>query len=202
MIVGLTGPHQSGKEELGPLFTELGWEYHNLNEVGDGLRAKGSPVRHLFDELVPGLLYDDGVRKATYYQAILQDPKLLEQLLRLEMTQGVVETAFDLSNKPGNLIVSWEYLHLVATALQPVHVLVLVPRRDVWLERLKARAMDRDWQGDPPRDEDIIRIITALGCMPERIIRLTTKEDAPFRVVDTSAQDFGVTNVTEALGRL
>ncbi len=176
-LLGFAGSAQSGKTELrdAGVFSDSGLTMINLNNVGNELRAVGSPSRDRFTNLMPAeLLYDDGRRKAPYYNHVATRPNVLDQLI------GRDGIPFD-------------------------HVILLDPvDRTIWYERLRIRAMARAWEGTPPTGQQVADLMEAIGWGPDTI-RTNIEAMVPahkLSVVDTSPDDWGETNLRAELARL
>ncbi len=194
-IIGLTGPMQAGKNELQHVYADLGWEYFNLNwEPGDRIRAVGSPHREAFEALLPGELYDNGKKKATYYRLLAQVPGLLQCVLALELPH-IRKALLKRCRRGGRVIVNWEYLHLLMRdfpAPIPIeHVIFMHPVQEtIWFDRLRESAAQQDWARDAlPSNKQLRAILAAAEVEPEKILPLWSGRDVT--VIDPSDDDWG-----------
>ena len=201
-IIGLTGPMQAGKNELQHVYADLGWEYFNLNWTpGDQIRAIGSPHRAAFEALLPGQLYDNGKKLATYYKLLATTPGLLREVLRLELPH-IQEALLERCRKSGRVIVNWEYLHLLASdfpGIIPIeHVIFMNPvQEETWFERLRQSAAKQDWAGPLPSNEQLRAILAASEVEPNKILPLWSNHDVT--IIDTSTEDWGETELRTVL---
>ena len=192
-IYGLVGTPQSAKTKINELFPKYGIEFINLNAAGNKMRALGSPDRAFFDFIVPGHIFDDGIRRPSYYLDICKNPEKLEAIMKREIPIIEDYAREQIAATTGDVILSWEYLHLLSSEFQFDQVILLICQdEDTWFDRLRFRANER---GFPRRlsDRKIKEIIKVHGF--RQIIEGSIARWNECLIVDTSPEDFGAENL-------
>jgi hypothetical protein len=167
-ILGLTGPVQNGKGELAPVFRELGWVFHDLNDVVYADREKGSERYRQYQTLFPGCLDDEGVETGIFYRSM--NPELYRQFL-IEDIPKVGRAALgycaEALLEDQNIVLSWEYLARIQ-GLPLNHMLLFTSTPQRWYGRMKERAQQLGWK-KIPADGELDRIIEMLDVAPTTI---------------------------------
>lgn len=186
-IYGLVGPPQSGKTKINDLFTEKGIEFINLNTAGNRIRAVDSPIRNFFDEIVPGKIFDNGIRRPSYYIDICRNPKKLETIMTVEIPVIEEYARQQIATATTDIILSWEYLHLLSPEFKFDEIILLIcGDQNVWFDRLRGRAKERGLSR-PLSERQIKKIIQAHKFI--EIIEQTVERWNNCLVVDTAFEN-------------
>lgn len=199
-IYGLVGTPQSAKTKINSIFPEFGIDFVNLNSAGNKMRALGSPTRPLFDELVPGQLFDDGVRRPAYYLEVCRRPEILQKIMAIEIP--IIQRYADeqIASATGPTILSWEYLQLLSPEIIFDQVILLICQdKDVWFKRLRFRADERGFN-KAISDNQLEEIAKVHGFYD--IIDGAIERWPNCLIVDTSPDDFGAENLRLTLPKL
>lgn len=199
-IYGLVGTPQSGKTKINHLFPQYGIEFINLNVVGNRMRSLDSPIRDFFDEIVPGQIFDDGIRRPSYYLDICKHPEKLDAIMAVEIPVIEEYARQQIAVATGDIILSWEYLHLLSPEFQFDQVILLICQdEDTWFNRLRFRANERGFLKHLS-DHQIKKIIKAHRF--REIIEDSIARWNDCLIVDTSAEDFGEEYLSFVLNQL
>ena len=200
-IVGLTGPVQNGKIQLTHVFQKCGWTFVDLNDATYNFRVKGTPEYDRLQSMIAGSIDDEGVETGTFYQAMT--PALYCQLLSgytdLVRKAAVMACA---NRKPDERIVlSWEYLARIAPGLPIDHFFLFGSARQIWFDRMRARAVelsDGKWM---PTDAWLEGVVKTLDVEPDTIsveLRAVARPEQ-ITVIDVGAADWGEAKLRAAL---
>lgn len=195
-IIGLAGSIQSGKTELEHVYSEFGLKFINLNLEGD--RARSSYMKPLFEELVPGGFMPNGKKNVNFYGKVAQTPGMFDHIMSIELPI-IQEYALNSikNNHSGTLLLSWEYLYLLAPVINFDKIILLnCQDQDVWFRRLAIRSAERGLP-NPPMDF-LLDVLEKNGLTT--IVSTTIKTwPTECLVVDTSTDDWGAENLRRAL---
>lgn len=196
-VIGLTGPVQTGKQELGYVFNEFGISFTNLNSEGD--LARSTYLKDEFERLVPKGFYPNGWRNAEYYLKVCQTPGLFDQIMDIELP--VISKYARKSISGGmNVVLSWEYLYLLSNIVYFDHIIIFhCADQNKWYDRLLGKSKVKGFN-NPSKSliETIIRehyfdriIPNSLNIWNDKCI-----------LVDTSSDDWGEANLSQVLEKI
>lgn len=205
-IIGLTGPLQSGKQELAPVLTALGYAFLDLNKLAEQVRISDPEVhaRYAQLQLLAGL-DPAGKRGMIYYQKVFHVDGTHQAVMAVELPAVMRRTRSAIESMPGAgpLVVNWGYLYKMLETVAPDHILIYRSRQEVWHRRIKRRMMQGGWPSDQILgDNQIAEFLTRTEMEPERIIATVREYNAPFSVVDTSGDDWGESELRSTFRRL
>jgi hypothetical protein len=199
LVVAITGPFQSGKTELQPVFESEGFDFLNLNDIRNRMRRAGTTQYRLYNDLIPGSLTPDGNDTLAFYQGITGE--IRDALMPAEVAYVAAETRnLILALQPDQKIVlSWALWPWMLDV--PIdHMIFPEQPRDLWIERLYRRITERGWFGWKPSLEEIERIIQAMRYDPDVMKAKVMASIAPITsVIDVSSEDWGEPQVRAKL---
>jgi dephospho-CoA kinase len=199
-IYGLVGPPQSGKTRINHVFPKYGIEFINLNIAGNQMRSLGSPARSFFDEVVLGHIFDNGIRRPSYYLDICQDPSKLKAIMAVEIPVIEEYARQQIAEATGDVILSWEYLQLLSPEFQFDQVILLsCADTNIWFTRLCSRANERGFSGRLSNGE--MKKIVKIHQFNE-IIYESIKRWNDCLLIDSSSKDFGEEKLEVILSKL
>ena len=207
-LIALTGAPQSGKSELGPLIDGLeNVQYFNLNQRGYKLRRKGSEHRYFYDSVVPDCIHDNGRFRAEYYMTIMQNRRLIDQILEFEVPkiQAYAEEIITDQTEGDIIVASWEYWPMIFKKVTPDHVMYLhCTDQSKWYEKLRKRAKDRGYVGPPIPDAVLNQMMSAAKYDPNGMLSDIQSSIPPERltIIDTSPDDWNQGAVMKAARKL
>lgn len=202
-IIGLTGPVQNGKWQLGEVFEQLGWVFYDLNDIVYNRRRKGMPRYDMYQELFPGSLGDDGVETGEFYRRMTLNT--YRQFLSEDIPH-VVEAAqvfsCDAITNGKKIVLSWEYMARIAPKLSLDWMLIFGSPRQRWYDRMKVQAIELGMGN--LTDEMIDGIVKMLEVEPETIDREVRECVAADRILtlDVSPDDWGATELRLLIGSI
>lgn len=206
MIIGVTGSMQSGKQEVGPVWSALGWHWLDLNDLVDDVHRRDRDSFYTELGLAPLGLKPNGRETFFYHQKIYRLPEVhraaqdheeayvLERLL--EMLPGI---------NSDRIVLNWGYVYkLLGHGIPFDHVMVFHTQQRVWLDRIHRANRERlGWEGDPLPDDGIIDMAQTIE-MDADVIRRRVAEQMGqnWSLIDSSGDDWGEANLRQELVRL
>lgn len=204
-IIGVTGPMQSGKQEVGEVWGTLGWHFLDLNPFVNEVHRRDRDGLYARVGLAPLGLTPDGSETAFYYQKLYRDPDAhaIVQPHEAEYVRNrVCELLPTLPHE--RIVLSWGYLFQIHRWFSLDHLLIFEAKREVWLNRVR-RAWARLSQAQTSfSDDEILALARKIEMDPDQIREEIEESTRPgsWSIVDTSADDWGESALRAELQRL
>lgn len=190
---------QTGKQESRPVFEAVGFHFMDLNELAEYYRREHlSQYRRL--GLSDGIL-SDGRKSSVYYQVILSQPGLHQAVMEIELPAVATMALEQLESAAGPIVVNWGYLYKILSQFTYDRVFLFQTKREVWLERIRRRAIQAGWPGDGPSEEAILNLARVIEMEPA-VIEQSLCASTDYTVIDTSPDDWGRANLMAALKQI
>ena len=200
-LIGVTGSMQTGKQELGPTFERLGFEFLDLNQFADFARVE---YRDRYEALGLGL-QPNGKETGLFFQMVAHILGLHRATMEIELPVVARETKKALAGLSTDrpVVVSWGYVYQLLAKLEPEFVLLTQTNQRVWLERLHRRLPQLGGAFEGVTDEQILELAATIEMMPEPIeAAVRAHMGDRYAVVDTSGDDWGAASLIETVSRL
>lgn len=206
-LIALTGSPQSGKTENLETITSAGFTFVNANDVGDAMRAEGSPLRKTaFEKFVPrhGAFSPEGKRNTAYFMHIAEHPDHLKLLWEIERDETItfIQKSLTESADGFTTLINYEYWHWLLPFITPDLIIHLECSEEVHCNRLNERAKVRGYHGPRIGYDKLIQLLQASQIAPQQIRQGLSTFDGEIITVDTSTNDWGAANLTAVLQQL
>lgn len=192
-IIGATGAFQQGKQEVGKVWKDLGWEFVDVNKYVNEVHIRDRNGLYTDLGLAELGLREDGGEHLFYFQRLMRNPDIHRVVQDHEVAYVTNRLREDLPLiKNTRIVISWGYVFQLLDSFQFDHVVLFEARQDIWFRRVR-RVFERfGHSGESITEAEIIELATAIEMNPD-VIRsvVQSKCQGKWSRLDTSADDWG-----------
>lgn len=202
-MIGATGAFQQGKQEVGGVWTALGFHFVDVNKYVNEVHVRDRFCFYNGLGLATLGLREDGSETLFYFQRLMRNPEIHRRVQAHEV-EYVIERLLEDLPKIANdrIVISWGYMFQLLDSFRFDHVVLFEAAPEVWLNRVR-RVFERlGHSGDSVTDVEIVELATAIEMNPDMIRSVVqTKCLDRWSRLDTSGDDWGAADLQDIITR-